>query len=231
MNFWVKNSILAILLSVLAYYLLSNYEWLLEYIGDSSSPASAEYTTDAQDKGVESEIAKAKPLEQSRETKNKAAEGLSSFYASLNPDMKNGPIIRENVVYLSQPAGNINHVLEDRIKTVKGISSNWRGRVEPRRFSKGDTLYKKLNDYAEEAGVGLLWWLDKDFIIKSPFRVNKSVIQTAYVVGKSISGHYPEGVNTYFCNRHRTIVITTNPTHYVIENCQLVRSNTSDYEY
>ena len=66
MNFWVKNSILAILLSVLAYYLLSNYEWLLEYIGDSSSPASAEYTADAQDKGVESEIAKAKPIEQSR---------------------------------------------------------------------------------------------------------------------------------------------------------------------
>lgn len=229
MNFWIKHSILALVLIVVAFFLLRNYEFIFQYLDFDSSPSA---TANDADKIAEEDIAKAKPATLSKQKKNKAAEGLSKFYASLNPGMdRKGPVIRNNVVYLQAPQGNINHILEDRLQLVKSISANWQGSVKTRRFIKGETIYQKLMEYVSESGMELIWWLDKDFIVKSSFRVDKSVIQTAYSVGKSIAGHYPEGVDVYFCNRHRAIVLISSPTNYVIENCRQIRSTTSEYEY
>ena len=83
-------------------------------------------------------------------SKNAAAEGLSRFYANLHgSDNEDGPQIRNNVVYLSDPDGDIIELLEARRLVTRPLRKNWKSPVESRPFRKGQTLLQKLSEYAE----------------------------------------------------------------------------------
>jgi len=64
-----------------------------------------------------------------------------------------------------------------------------------------------------------MWRLNKDFIIKHPFRIDSDIINTAKKVGDAISGHFPEGINSYFCYRQRTLVFVNESMGYLNDEC------------
>ncbi|MDO6445560.1 TcpQ domain-containing protein [Colwellia sp. 1_MG-2023] len=210
MVFWIKNAVFLIILLVLAYFLVANEDVLFSETVEVSSDATDQNATP-----------KAKP-KATKKTSNSAAEGLSRFYANLHGSDDDGPRIRNNIVYLPEPKGDLVEILEARRLTTRPLLRNWRGTVDNRPFRKGQTLHQKLVEYAEQDGLDVIWWLDRDFLVKDPFRINKDIVHTAYWVGKAIGGHFQDGLSSYFCYKQRTLVLIEKELSYLDEECLLL---------
>ncbi|MGL1955894.1 MAG: toxin co-regulated pilus biosynthesis Q family protein [Colwellia sp.] len=223
MNFWLRNAILGVILIALAYAFFANQDFLLSLDG---SMAQVDSTTMTNTPIIDQK--KIKPIAQApiKKSTNAAAVGLSKFYASIYGDKdKNGPKIRNNVIFLPDPKGDLVKLLQAREMVVRPYRKNWRGGVESRPFRKGETLYQKLAEFAGQEGLEVLWWLNRDFIIKVPFRIEKDILKTAFKVGNAIEGHFNDGVSTYFCYRQRAIVLINNPIEYLKEECIFLGAN------
>lgn len=225
MNFWVRNIILAILLSALAWSFFANQDFLLSLdgsLGQVDEVATNDTPAPPEDKfqGVTTNKAKvATP-----KSTNAAAIGLSKFYANLHGDMDGkGPKIRNNIIFLPDPKGDLTKLLQAREMVVRPYNKNWHGSIESRPFRKGQTLNQKLNEYAEKDGIELIWWLNRDFIVKDPFRINKDILTTAYQVAKAVEGHFQEGLAIFFCYKQRAVVVVENEENlFLEEECTLL---------
>lgn len=213
MSFWVKNIIFGVVLVGLALYLLLNQDLLF-----SEDVVVQENGDSAQQEQ------KKKPIVHN---KNAAADGLSKFYASINSsEDKDAPKIRNNIVYLADPKGDLVKTLEARRMVVRALRKSWRGNKESRAFRLGQTLYQKLSEYAKNEGLEVIWWLNRDFLVKDPFRINTNIVKTAYKIGEAIEGHFINGVTSYFCHQQRVLVLIEEPLDYLNEECILLTSKT-----
>ena len=160
---------------------------------------------------------------------NAAADGLSRYYANLHGDMDGkGPKIRNNIVYLPDPQGNLEQILDARRLITRPLRKNWTGSTNNHPFRLGDTLYQKLSEYTKNNDLELIWWLNRDFLVKGPFRINKNIIITSYQVGKAIEGHFENGLSIYFCYQQRAIVLIENDIPYLAKECLLLPYNKND---
>jgi hypothetical protein len=217
MNFWLRNIIFGSVLIALIFLLFDN-QALLFPAAESNNSAEI-VVIDPSDKAT---IKKPPPIIV-KKSKNAAADGLSRFYANLHgDDDSSGPKIRNNIVYLPDPKGDIVKLLEARRMVTRPLRKNWRGSNKNHPFRLGETLFQKLSEYANDEGLEVIWWLNRDFVVKDPFRINKEIIKTAYQVGNAVGGHFPEGINVYFCNQQRALVLIDLPIPYLDEECILL---------
>jgi hypothetical protein len=223
MNFWLRNIILAILLTALAAGFLANQDFLLSLDGslgeaDESTMQNTQSTLNTAPKKPQS---KAPKFQQGRTSTNAAAVGLSKFYANLHGDMNGkGPKVRNNIVYLPDPTGDLAKILQAREMVVRPYKKNWRGSIESRPFRLGETLNQKLTEYTEKDGIDLIWWLNRDYVVKDAFRIEKDILKTAFQVAKAIEGHFESGLSIFFCNRQRAIVVIESAPHpFLDEEC------------
>jgi hypothetical protein len=204
MNFWLRNLIFGVILAGLAAALLLNQD-LLFSISQDLMPEEDITTTES---SATPNAKKPKIKKYEEKNKNAAADGLSRFYANLHgDDESDGPKIRNNIVYLPSPTGDLVKILEARRMVTRPLRKNWKGSGSNHPFRLGETLFQKLSEYAENEGLEVLWWLDRDFVVKDPFRINKEIVATAYQVGKAVAGHFEEGISVYFCYQQRTLVL------------------------
>ena len=219
MYFWLRNIIFGSVLIILALLLFDNQEELFPSSKGDIVTAEETVVIKPSDKAT-MPVASPTPI---KKTKNAAADGLSRFYANLHgDDDSSGPKIRNNIVYMQTPKGNIVKILEARRLTTRPLRKTWRGVNENFPFRLGETLFQKLSEYANTEGLEVIWWLDKDFLVKDPFRINKDIIKTAYQVGKAVEGHFPEGIKVYFCNQQRALVLINLVEPYLDEECILL---------
>jgi len=214
MGFWIRNAILAVVLIGLAVAFFLYKDVLL------SSSQEEQQISSSEEKNKEA-MSKAETTPKSQEkvkSENAAADGLSNFYAKIYGD-KEERKIRNNVIFLPDPQGDIVEILQAREMVVRPFRKTWTGTEASRPFRKGETLYQKLAEYADDDGIEILWWMNKDFIVKEPFRIEKNILKTAKKIGMAVSGHFPEGINTYFCYRQRTLVFINEPPSYLEEEC------------
>jgi len=237
MGFWVRNIIFTVILISLAYAFLANQNFLLSLNGSTEQEATADAlklkeatpktTADTSSTNINTNnsnnITKKSPL--GGKTANAAAEGLSNFYAKIYGDDigKKGPKIRNNIIFLPDPHGNLIEILQAKEMAVRPYQKSWQGTVASRAFRKGQTLFKKLAEYAEQDNLEIIWWLNKDFIVKDAFRIEKNILRTAYLIGEAVSGHFPEGISSYFCFRQRTVVFINEAPQYLTDECTLLK--------
>lgn len=228
MNFWLRNLILGLFLTALAWAFFANQDFLLSLDGslgkvDESAISSGKTTTDSTKQATK---AKAPTYQQGRTSTNAAALGLSKFYANLHGDMdEKGPKIRNNIVFLPDPKGDIAELLQAREMVVRPYKKNWHGSIESRPFRRGQTLNQKLAEYSEKDGVELIWWLNRDYLVKDPFRIEKNILETSFQVAKAVEGHFESGLSIFFCNRQRAIVVIESaPQAFLDEECILLES-------
>jgi len=228
MNFWLRNLILGLFLTALAWAFFANQDFLLSLDGslgkvDESTISSGKTTADSTKQATK---AKAATYQQGRTSTNAAALGLSKFYANLHGDMdEKGPKIRNNIVFLPDPKGDIAELLQAREMVVRPYKKNWRGSTESRPFRRGQTLNQKLAEYSEKDGVELIWWLNRDYLVKDPFRIEKNILETSFQVAKAVEGHFESGLSIFFCNRQRAIVVIESaPQAFLDEECILLES-------
>lgn len=215
MGFWIRNAIIALVLIGLAVAFFLNKDLLLA--SDQETQVSTPKVETKEDT-TESTL-KQQPVQQKT---NAAADGLSNFYAKIYGDNKDRKV-RNNVISLPEPQGDLVKILQAREMMVRPYRKNWSGTKASRPFRKGETLYQKLSEYSESDGLEIIWWLNKDFIIKDPFRIDKDILKTASKIGKAVSGHFPEGINSYFCYRQRMLVFVNEPPSYLDEECILLK--------
>ena len=228
MNFWLRNLILGFFLAALAWAFFANQDFLLSLDGslgkvDESTIASSNEAIDSAPKKASSSK---NEYQQGRNSTNAAAVGLSKFYANLHGDMDGkGPKIRNNIVYLPDPKGDLEKLLQEREMVVRPYKKNWLGSIESRPFRRGETLNQKLAEYTEKDGIDLIWWLNRDYVVKDPFRIEKDILKTTFQVAKAIEGHFESGLSIFFCNRQRAIVVIESaPQPFMDEECILLRS-------
>ncbi len=229
MNFWLRNIVLGIILSALAWAFFANQDFLLSLDDSLGKMNQASINSDESTEAASAQLGASQKYQQGRQTDNAAALGLSKFYANLHGDMSDtGPKIRNNIVYLPDPKGNLEELLQAKEMVVRPYKKNWQGTVESRPFRKGQTLNQKLAEYTEKDGLELIWWLNRDYVIKDPFRIEKDILRTTYQVAKAIEGHFQSGLSIFFCNRQRAIVvIETAPQPFLEEDCILLKSKSA----
>jgi hypothetical protein len=219
MNFWLRNIIFGSILITLAFLLFDNQEVLFPASENDRTVSEEVAVIKPSDKAT---MAKKAPTTKSK-SKNAAAEGLSRFYANLHgDDDSSGPKIRNNIVYLPEPKGDIVKLLEARRMVTRPLRQNWRGSNVNHPFRLGETLFQKLSEYANDEGLEVIWWLNRDFLVKDPFRINKEIIKTAFQVGKAVEGHFQEGIDVYFCYKQRALVLINLDIPYLDEECILL---------
>ncbi|SEK68102.1 Toxin co-regulated pilus biosynthesis protein Q [Colwellia chukchiensis] len=224
MNFWIRNIVLAVILSALAIALLYNQDLLFSMSQEAADDImAADSHQHTQQQTPTKPIAPVTESSKPSKRKNAAAEGLSRFYANLHGDMNaDGPKIRNNIVYLPEPSGDLVQQLEAKRMTTRPLPKTWLGSTDNHPFRQGETLLQKLSEYAQQNGLEVIWWLNLDFLVKDPFRVNKNIITTAYQVGKAIEGHFQNGLTIYFCYQQRTIVLIEHDIDYLARECLLL---------
>ena len=231
MNFWLRNIILGLLLTVLAWGFFANQDFLLSLDGslgkvDQSALSNSVTSVTPLPQQAKSSAA---DYQQGRTSTNASAIGLSRFYANLHGDMDGkGPKIRNNIVYLPEPKGDLTKLLQAREMMVRPYKKNWQGSIESRPFRRGETLNQKLAEYSDKDGIDLIWWLNRDYVVKDPFRIEKNILKTSFQVAKAIEGHFESGLSIFFCNRKRAIVIIESaPQPFLDEECILLASENS----
>jgi hypothetical protein len=223
MNFWLRNIILGTILIGLAAALVLNQELLFSLSQDAadditevSADIHAEQVAQINVESTEKSVVRP------TKTKNAAADGLSRFYANLHGDNDKGPKIRNNIVYLPEPKDDLEQVLEARRLITRPLPKSWTGETDSHPFRLGETLFQKLSEYSQDNGLEILWWLNRDYLVKDAFRVNKNILSTAYQVGKAIEGHFQNGLSIFFCNKQRAIVIIEYSIPYLSNECILL---------
>lgn len=228
MNFWLRNIILGLILIGLASALLVNQDLLFSISQDAADDIAAAATTDLHHDAAESTepaavaVAPETEVIRPKKSNNSAADGLSRFYANLHGIDEKGPKIRNNIVYLPEPEGDLEQILEAKRLVTRALRRNWTGKTDNHPFRQGETLFQKLSEYADDNGLEVIWWLNRDFLVKDAFRVNKNIITTSYQVGKAVAGHFENGLSIYFCYQQRTIVLIENDIPYLANECMLL---------
>ncbi len=150
---------------------------------------------------------------------NAAAKGLSQFYSAIRNSANALADAKKYVLEIQKPEVQLNTALKERARFVTPSKASWRGEQKSRRFKKGQTLKTVLNDMAQQEGIALMWYLEKDYVIKHSFRVDDNFIATLYQVGQAIDSDFEYDVKSYYCYKHRTAVITEKPSTFVQDNC------------
>jgi len=222
MGFWLRNLIFGGILVGLAVYFFMNQDLLMdlekEYVQESI-PSGKEK--------IDSVAAPKAPVKkQKKETStNTAAQGISAFYGNiLGEPGANGPTIRNNIVYLPELENDLELLLDERMKMVRAYPTHWQGTKDNRPFRLGQTIFQKLSEYAEKDKLTVFWRLNKDFIVKDAFRINKNILNTALQLGKGVEGHFQNGVSVYFCYQSRSLVLIEGTKSYLNERCTLLKS-------
>ncbi len=238
MNFWIKRLIIVITLLGLITAALFNLDFLMsldeKFFGDKTEVNQVENNiADGTNTTVDGNQATDKPTNGNTPQKNKkdkeaysknaAAAGLSRFYASINPEEDDGPKIINGLVFLPKPKGSLEKYMEARRMVTRPLPKKWKGSKKSFAFREGQTLYQKLTEFAKKDKLEVIWRLNHDLLVKAPFRINKSLFQMAYKIGQAMSGHYPGGVSTYFCYKHRAIVLIEYTNKYLDEQCILLK--------
>ncbi|SFB81916.1 TcpQ domain-containing protein [Pseudoalteromonas denitrificans] len=150
---------------------------------------------------------------------NAAADGLSSFYASIRGSLDRVSAGSDFVKDIKMPTTKLTTALKERAEIVRPSTAKWRGTVQSRRFESGKMLKSIMNQYAKDEGIAFYWYLNKDYKVKHNFRVENNFVATLYQVGKAIDSDFEYDVKTFFCYKHRAAVITEKPSLFVRENC------------
>lgn len=228
MNFWLRNLILGGVLALLAWAFFANQDLLLSLDGPVEQENQTEITTN--DEPLKPVPDKDKKHQKGKPSSNAAADGLSRFYANLYGEKDGkGPKIRNNIVYLPDPKGDIKKILQTRELIVRPYKKNWKSITESRPFRKGDTLNQKLVEYSAKEGIDLMWWLNRDYVVKDPFRIKKDILRTTFQVAKAVEGHFESGLSVFFCNKQRAVIVIESEPHPFLDAECIKLESTNSY--
>lgn len=150
-------------------------------------------------------------------------DGLSDFYREYRsqadkPQQEDGGNF---VMDVKGSESSLNERLKSMESMQKPTSGRWVGEHRNRSFKAGASLREIITEYAQSEGMQVIWELEQDFIIKGHFQMDDTIVGSLNQIARAIDANFENRVLTYFCSKQRSLVITTEKTDYVRENCIL----------
>lgn len=168
-------------------------------------------------------IQNAMPVPKGAAPKKDPAKGLSDFYAQYRSPTNE--VASEDSEFVLDLNTNTNEPpLTERLKEMeslqKPVSGRWVGEHKYRTFKAGSTLREMVAEYAQKEGMQLIWELDQDFVVKSNFQVEDTVVGMVNQVARAIDSNFNGTVEAFFCPKQRTLVVTNKPSDYLRKSCR-----------
>lgn len=150
--------------------------------------------------------------------------GLSDFYAQHR--MSQSKPHEDKVGDFVLEVNRDNENLQTRMRKMAAqqsapIEGRWVGEHKYRTFSAGTTLRESITNYAQNEGMQVIWELDQDFIVKSQFQMEDTLVGSLYKIAKAVDSNFNGKVTAYVCAKQRSLVITADYTEFLEENCTL----------
>lgn len=165
------------------------------------------------------------PIPEGAPEKPSVASGLSNFYREFR--LSSSELIKEPVGdFVLDVAGDetpIDKRLRGMSSDLKPVSSRWEGEHKYRTFKAGSTLRTAISAYAQQEGMQLVWDLNEDFVVKHQFQSEDTIVGSLAEIAKSIDANFNGDVSAYFCPKARSLLITTNESDYVKQECKLAK--------
>ncbi|MBT0585651.1 TcpQ domain-containing protein [Alteromonas oceanisediminis] len=157
--------------------------------------------------------------------KRSVASGLSAFYeefrlSSVDPIRDE---IGDFVMELSVSEKPLEERLQSMASDVRPVSGRWVGEKKYRTFKAGGTLRESLSTYAQQEGMQVIWDLDQDFVVKHQFQLDTTIAESVKQIASAINSNFQGDVRGYVCPQQRSLVLTTNNTRYLKDNCVVAR--------
>ena len=151
--------------------------------------------------------------------------GLSDFYREFR--MSSSDPIREPTGDFTLSLPDADQPLEQRLRSMssdlKPVSAGWVGEHKYRTFEAGNTLRTAISEYAQQEGMQVVWDLNEDFVVKHQFQMDNTIIGSVADIARAIDANFDGKVTGYFCPNQRSLVITTNDSEFIREQCRVAR--------
>jgi len=148
--------------------------------------------------------------------------GLSDFYREFR--MSSSDPIKEPTGDFTIAVPDADEPLEQRLmgmsSDLKPVSRGWVGEHKFRTFEAGNTLRSAISEYAQQEGMQVIWDLNEDFIVKHQFQMENNMIGSVADIARAIDANFQGKVTGYFCPNQRSLVITTNESDFIREQCR-----------
>ncbi len=167
-----------------------------------------------------------RPKPEGEEEKKSVSKGLSDFYREFRMSSTD-PIKDERgdfVLELADQDMPLDEALEKMSSDIKPISGRWVGEHKFRTFKAGNTLREAITTYAQQEGMQVIWDLDQDFVIKHQFQMDNTIVGSLKKISSAIDSNFEGEVQTYVCPKQRSLVVTSEVSKFLKNNCKLVRS-------
>ncbi|WP_113908082.1 TcpQ domain-containing protein [Aliidiomarina celeris] len=130
------------------------------------------------------------------------------------------------IIELEPNARPLADIIAERIREEGyPLDYTWRGPVQSRWFMEGDSLKDKAEQLATEESVYLIWWLDKDYIVRATFEVYSDLVNSLDRLARSLNAQHADQVEAYLCPRARAILIAgSEDAALVSSDCRAVSS-------
>lgn len=118
----------------------------------------------------------------------------------------------------------LNHLaLEQQIQQQAPLPPDWRGAQEFHQFSSGETVKTRLEEIALAQNVHFIWWLDRDYVVKSSFSSNGDFLALVSKVARTVNDDYQGQVAAYICYPQHALLLVTEQLQSMVPNdCQLI---------
>lgn len=154
-------------------------------------------------------------------SEHKMSEGVAKFYATFRKSFMPGATqLDDYTIELPSAEKSVLEQLQMNAEVATPAIDDWTGEEKRRSFHENDTIKSALEKFATEEGVGFIWDLKYDYIVKNHFEESSDFKQLVHKVSRTVNNDYNGKVQTYFCTRERTMVVTADDIQYLNEFCQ-----------
>lgn len=136
---------------------------------------------------------------------------ISRFFLGVKRTMWPEGNKKKSIINIDLGERSLLDILDEKIR-IEGdpVTLSWRGPIKSRWFMADETLKSNAERLAAEENMELIWWLDKDYVVRAAFQVNSDVLNTLDRLARSLNSHHPGNVQAYLCPRQRVILIAGN---------------------
>lgn len=166
------------------------------------------------------------PLPEGAPQERSVQKGLSEFYREYRNTFNELTVEQMSDFVLDVQVAST--PLEQRLESIsrgsKPVDTNWSGTYKNRSFRPGSSLREAMTEFAKQEGMRLIWDLNQDFIVKYLFQTEGSITEAIANMSKAIDANFEQEVVAYLCPKARALVITTEQSDTLLQQCQRLRS-------
>lgn len=172
-----------------------------------------------------------KEREAKQQNPDNLQNSISRFFAGIRSG--SAPLEDELSPYVIElektpiPLTQVLSHLEQEVNSsnLEALPDNWKGSRDEHWFMTDETIKQRLEQIAVAENMTFIWWLQRDYIVKSPFSIDAHFVELVNEVAITVNDDYQDQVMPYICFPHRAVIIIERPpTIELPEACMSVES-------